>query len=326
MKTKTAYTIFTIIIALSLVLTACGSINTPSAPVKINFAYDYWAGYYPGLIAIEKGYYKESNLDVKAIKPENTDSMMGDFLGGKYDFMAISMGDLINLTQRSDDFYFIIIADESAGADAVMATPDIQTIADLRGKSVGFNQGGFAEVFVMTVLKENGLGTGDVTVVDVDASEVPAKLRDGTIQAGETWEPYVTEAKKDGNVTLFTSKDTPGLVLDGIAVRGEFVRQHPEAVHAFVDGWFKAVDFWLANPQDGNAAAAKISGDDPAAISLEGIGLKTLADNQALFQPGTTTDSAYYTAQLFVDFFVKSGILTKRPDAQKLINADFVKP
>jgi NitT/TauT family transport system substrate-binding protein len=315
-----------LILIAAFLLTACGGASTPSAPVQINFAYDYWAGYYPGLIAIEKGYYAESNLDVKAIKPENTDSMMGDFLGGKYDFMAISMGDLINLTQRSDDLYFIIVSDESAGADAMMASPDIKSVADLRGKSVGFNQGGFAEVFVMTVLKQNGLGPGDVNIVDMDASEVPAKLRDGTIQAGETWEPYVTEAKKDGSTALFTTKDTPGLILDGIAVRGEFARQHPEAVQAFVDGWFKAVDFWLANPQEGNAAAAKISGDDPAAISLEGIGLKTLADNQSLFQPGTTTASAYYTADLFVDFFVKSGILTKRPDVQKLLNADFVKP
>jgi len=315
-----------LIVIMALFITACGNTSTATEPIKINFAYDYWAGYYPGLIAIQKGYYAESNLDVKAIKPENTNVMMGDFMGGKYDFIAVSVGDVISLTQQSDDIYFIIASDESAGGDAFLVNPEIQTIADLRGKKVGVNQGGFAEIFIMTVFSENGLTPAEVTLVDMDASALPANLKNGTVQAGHTWEPYVTEAKNDGNKILFTTADTPGLVIDGIAVRGAFVREHPEAVQAFVSGWFKAVDFWLTNPTEGNAAAAQITGEDPTAISLNGIGLKTLADNQALYQPGTTTASLQYTTQLYVDFFVRTGALTKRPDVQKLLNADFLKP
>jgi NitT/TauT family transport system substrate-binding protein len=316
--------IFMMIMVLSI--SACGQTGASSEPVKVNFAYDYWAGYYPGLIAIQKGYYAESNLEVNAVKPENTNAMMGDFMGGKYDFIAVSVGDVISLTQQSDDIYFIIASDESAGGDAFLAKPEIQTVEDLRGKKVGVNQGGFAEIFIMTVLGENGITPVDVTLVDMDASELPANLRNNTVVAGHTWEPYVTESKNDGNKVLFTTADTPGLVIDGIAVRGAFVREHPEAVQAFVSGWFKAVDFWLANPAEGNAAAAQITGEDPAALSLNGIGLKTLADNQALYRPGTTTASLQYTTQLYVDFFVRNGTLTKKPDIQKLLNAEFLKP
>lgn len=326
MKKKLSSFVVLLVLA-SLVLSACGgSKSSSSEPVKVNFAYDYWAGYYPGLIAIQKGFYAESNLDVTATKPENTDAMIADFLGGKYDFIAVSLGDLINLTQKSDDIYFVIASDESAGGDAFLVTSEIQSIADLSGKSIGVNQGGFAEVFVMTVLAENGVARGDVSIVNMDASELPENMRDGTIQAGHTWEPYVTEAKNDGNKVLFSSADTPGLVIDGIVVRGAFLRENPEAVQAFVDGWFKAVDYWLANPQAGNEAAAQISGDDPTAISLEGIGLKTLADNKALFQQGDSTESLYYTAQLYVDFFITSGTLSKKPDVQKMVNATFVNP
>lgn len=326
MKKRYPQIIGMLIVALALFIGACGNTGAPSEPVKVNFAYDLWAGYYPGLIAIQKGYYAENNLDVNAVKPENTDAMMGDFLGGKYDFIAVSVGDTINLTQTSDDIYFIFASDESAGGDAFLATPEIQKISDLRKKNIGVNQGGFAEIFIMTVLNDNGLTSADVTLVDMDASELPENLRNGTVQAGHTWEPYVTESKNDGNHVLFSTLDTPGLVIDGIAVRGAFLREHPEAVQAFVDGWFKAVDFWIANPEEGNAAAAMITGDDPAAISLEGIGLKTLADNQALYQKGNTTASLYYTTQLYVDFFVRSGTLTKKPDIQKLINPNFVNP
>lgn len=322
---KKASLFIVVLVLMSLVLSACGgSSATSSEPVKVNFAYDWWAGYYPALIAIEKGFYAESNLDVVATKPELTDTMMADFLGGKYDFIGVSLGDLINLTQLSDDIYFVIASDESAGGDAFLSTTDIQSFADLKGKNIGVNQGSFAEVFVMATLAENGIGRGDVTIVNMDASELPAGLRDGTIEAGHTWEPYVTEAKNDGNKVLFSSADTPGLVIDGIVVRGAFVREHPEAAQAFVDGWFRAVDYWMANPEEGNEAAAKLSGDDPAEISLEGIDLKTLADNQALFQQGDTTASLFFTAQLYVDYFISSGALSKNPDVQKMLDGTFV--
>jgi ABC-type nitrate/sulfonate/bicarbonate transport system substrate-binding protein len=112
--------------------------------------------------------------------------------------------------------------------------------------------------------------------------------------------------------------------MDGIVVRSAFVHEHPEAVQAFVDGWIKGVDYWMTNPQEGNEAAAQISGDDPADISLEGIDLKTLADNQALFQQGDTTASLFYTAQLYVDYFISTGTLSTPPDVQNLINGTFV--
>lgn len=307
-----------------LVLTACGG-TQPKDLGKLRFAYDFWPGYYPALIAIEKGYYAEEGLQVEAIKPENTDALMSDFIGGKYDLMAVSLGDVVNLTQLTSDVAIIFASDESAGGDAMVASPEIQSITDLSGKQIGVNQGSFAELFIVTLLEENGMNSADVTFIDMDAADAPTALRNSEVQAAHTWEPYVTEAKNDGNHVLFSSADTPGLIPDIIAVRGAVLRENPEAVAAFVRGWFRAVDFWKANPEEGNAAAAKQLGDDPSTISLEGIKLNSLSDNQALFTEGDTTASIYHTAQLYVDFFVQIGSLTKKPDIDKLLNPSFLK-
>ncbi len=311
-------------LACALTLSACGG-TQPKDLGTLRFAYDFWPGYYPALIAIEKGYYAEEGLTVEAVKPENTDALMSDFIGGKYDLMAVSLGDVVNLTQLSDDVAVIFASDESAGGDAMVVSPEIQSIADLQGKQIGVNQGSFAELFIVTLLERNGLSTTDVTFIDMDAAAAPGALASGQVQAAHTWEPYVTEAKSAGNNVLFTSADTPGLIPDIIAVRGEVLRENPDAVAAFTRGWFKAVDFWLANPSEGNAAAAKQLGDDPASISLEGIKLNTLADNQALYTQGDTTASIYHTAGLYVEFFVEIGSLTKRPDINKLLNSSFLK-
>jgi len=305
-------------------LIACGG-SKPKDLGTLRFAYDYWPGYYPALIAIEKGYYAEDGLTVDAIKPENTDELMSDFIGGKYDLMAVSLGDVVNLTQLTNDVAIIFASDESAGGDAMVASSEIKSITDLRGKQIGVNQGSFAELFIVTLLEKNGLTSADVTFVDMDAAAAPAALRSGEVQAAHTWEPYVTEAKNDGATVLFTSADTPGLIPDIIAVRTAVLKQNPDAVAAFVKGWFRAVDFWKANPADGNAAAATQLKFEANTISLDGIKLNTLSDNKTLFSQGDTTASIYYTAKLYADFFVEIGSLTKRPDINKLLDPRFLK-
>jgi len=313
-----------LIVAGMLLLSSCGG-SQPKDLGTLRFAYDYWPGYYPALIAIEKGYYAEEGLTVNAIKPENTDELMSDFIGGKYDLMAVSLGDVVNLTQLTDDVAIIFASDESAGGDAMVTSADIKSISDLRGKQIGVNQGSFAELFIVTLLEDNGLTTADVNFVDMDAAAAPAALRSGEVQAAHTWEPYVTEAKNDGANVLFTSADTPGLIPDIVAVRGAVLRDNPDAVAAFVRGWFKAVEFWKANPDDGNAAAAAQLQVEPDTISLDGIKLNSLGDNQTLFAKGDSTASIYYTAQLYADFFVEIGSLTKRPDINNLLNPMFLK-
>lgn len=71
-----------------------------------------------------------------------------------------------------------------------------------------------------------------------------------------------------------------------------------KAFSTFVKGWFKAVDYWKAHPDQGNILAARALGVGPNTISLKGIRLTTLKDNIELFKAGETRRSA----RLYVDF------------------------
>jgi NitT/TauT family transport system substrate-binding protein len=327
MNIKSIYKLIALIIVLTMMLSACGSsgqVNPSSGPVTVRFAYDYWPGYYPALIANQKKFYEDENIKLQAIKPENTDALMADFLAGKYDAIAVSLGDVIVLTQSNDDFVVVMSSDESAGGDAVLVNPSIKSIAELKGKKIGTNIGGFGEVFITTVLKSNNIQPSEVTFVNMDASEGPSKLKQNELDAVHTWEPYVSEAKGNGAKVLFSSADTPGLIIDVIVFRGAFAREHPEAVKGFVNGWFKAVDYWLLNNDDGNAAAAKELNINPSEISLEGIKLQTLENNKVLFTPGNTSESLYYTTGVFTDFFINKGSLREAPDINKLLTSQYL--
>ena len=315
-----------LLLATAVGLAACGGRGGPAAQPRppLRFGFDLWPGYYPALIADGKGFFSAAGVAVEPIHPEQTDTMMADFTAGKYDAIGIALGDLVSLTQSDADFSIVLVSDESAGGDAVVALRGIPAVADLRGKRIGVNKGGFAELFVTTMLAEQGLTPADVTLVDMDAAELPARLAAGEVQAGHTWEPYLTQIVDQGGTVLFSSAQTPGLIPDVIAFRGQVIRERPDDVRAFVKAWGQAVDFWLDQREEGTAIAAAALKIPPESISLKGIRLLTLADNQALFQPGQTTASLEHTTRLYVDFYTSNGTIRRPPDLARLLNRSFL--
>ena len=51
----------------------------------------------------------------------------------------------------------VLVLSDSQGGDGILATNDIRTIADLRGKAVAFGFRGISQFYVNVLLKEAGL-------------------------------------------------------------------------------------------------------------------------------------------------------------------------
>jgi len=162
-------------------------------------------------------------------------------------------------------------------------------------------------------------------LVKVEASDIPQRLKNNAIQAGHTWQPHLSEAMKSGGNILFTSKQTPGLILDMIVFRGEIIRDRPEDVRAFVRGWLEASTYWKANVQEGNAIISKALKIPLNTISLEGVNLTDLGKNQKLFQ-SSNSNSIYKNAKIYADFFIRSGNVTRIPELKSLFNSSFLNP
>ncbi|MBC1297776.1 ABC transporter substrate-binding protein, partial [Nostoc sp. UCD122] len=293
-------------------------------PLKIPSG--YFVGEYPAIIAQEKGFFKAQGVDVELILHKRYIQLeQGNFSAGKYDGAMYSLGSFIILSATNPDIQCVMVVDESTGADVVVAQSQIKTVADLKAKKLGANLGGFSEVFVTEMLKTANLTSDDVNLVKSEASEVPQRLKNNTIQAGHTWEPHLSEARKLGEHILFSSKETPGLILDMIVFRGEIIRDRPEDVRAFVRGWLQAVNYWKANVQEGNAIISKVLKIPSNTISLEGVNLIDLGENQKLLQ-SSSPNSIYKTAKIYTDFFIRSGNVTRIPELKTLFNSSFLKP
>ncbi|MEH2436621.1 MAG: ABC transporter substrate-binding protein [Nostoc sp.] len=204
--------IFIIIACLLFACHAWTPTELKRPPLKLIFG--SFVGEYPGIIAQEKGFFKAQGVDVELIYKRSIQLEQANFSAGKYDGISLSLGSFIILSATNPHIQGAIVIDESTGADVVVVQPQIKTIADLKGKKLGANLGGFSEVFVTEMLKTANLTSDNVKLVKLEASEIPQRLKNNTIQAGHTWEPHFSEAMKLGGHILFTSKQTPGLILD----------------------------------------------------------------------------------------------------------------
>jgi len=315
-----------IFIIIGWLLFACHSpepLKVKRPPLKVNCV--PFVGNMPVLIAQNKGFFKAQGIEVELSYVDYLQLQQADFSAGKYDAIGLTLGDFIILSATNPDMQAVMVVDESTGVDAVVAQSDIQTIFDLKGKKLGADLGGFSEVFLSEMLKTSKLTSEDVSLVKVEALEVPQRIQNNAIQAGHTWEPYLSEALKLGANILFTSKQTPGLILDVIVFRGEVIRDRPEDIRAFVRGWLQALSYWETNIPEGNEIASKALNIPSNTISFEGIDLIDFAENQKFFQ-SDSPNYIYKTAKKYADFFIRMGNVTRLPNIESLFNSSFLTP
>jgi NitT/TauT family transport system substrate-binding protein len=154
--------------------------------------------------------------------------------------------------------------------------------------------------------------------------KVPASIP-SLIEAGCTWEPYTSESRAKGGKVIFSSAETPGLIVDVLAFRKDVIQNRPEDVNAFIAAWFEVLQYWKDNPDEGNAIIATITGQKPEEIFTEGITLLDQNANLKAFTQGTDYTSLYFAAQQEVQFVVGISDITNPVNINELLDPSFLK-
>ena len=239
----------------------CGK-SEPAKPAPkakaepIIIAYTPWNGYGALFVAAQKGMFKAKGVDVQIQAIEDVGARKQSIVAKKIQGMAASVDVSVAAIGQGVPLKFVWAFDASAGADGLLVTKasGIKTIADLKGKEVAYHKGSASHLYLTTLLKKNGMKDEDVKAVEMKASEAASALMAGKVPAAVTWEPHITKAAAAGNIILSTTKDTPALIADVLALHEDFVKANPDAVQKIVAALSEATDFIQKNP----AEAAKI--------------------------------------------------------------------
>ncbi len=308
---------------IALVLTGCNATAASKSerpPLKV--AVNVWPGDYPMAIAQQQGFFAKHGVEVEIVYSADYPQAITDYASGKVDAMNIALGDLMPLISRRDS-KVVLIADSSEGIDQIIATDEIQSAADLKGKRIGVKLGSYAEVFVREFLRANNIAVTDVTFVDT-VVESAADFFPSQVDAMHTYEPYTSEVLKSGGHVLATSADTRPLLLPAvIAFSADVAVERPEDVRAFVAAYFEAVDWMYAHETEAPAVVAQALGLTPEDIFLDdGDRVLTLAENRTALAPGT--GEIYLIANEYIEFLTETGRLTFAPNLEELIDSSFL--
>ncbi|WP_019530465.1 ABC transporter substrate-binding protein [Dasania marina] len=295
--------------------------TTPAPSTDINIAFDLWPGYYPLIIAEQQGYFKKYQLNVKSTYFDRVSKLQTRFVDKQFDAVCIALGDIFSLLEQLPNARIILIADLSAGGDALLSlSPLPKNLNNLR---IGINVNGFGELFITEFLKDYDHNIEDVTLVNIDASETTQLLLSRQVDIVHSWEPFVTEAISAGAKILYTSRQAPGLLPDVVAFHGDFLALHPQAAKNFTKAWFEAVEWWLNNPAAGNKIIEKtLTLNKP--VDLKGIKLMSYEDNLDSFNNPRSARSLDRVLNRYIEFFSHKNIISKELNATEIINANFL--
>ena len=216
---------------------------------------------------------------------------------------------------------------ENGGRYAIVASSDIQSVGDLRGKRIGLNLNTTSELFVSYMLQGQQMTSNDVTFIEMSPSQVSQNIP-GQIDAGLVWEPYLSQALAQGKKLIYQSDYYSTLIPRLIVFQKSVIDQRPADIRAFVLAWDDAVNYRISYTQESLAIISKATGLSPSDLTLtSNRTLLTLNSNIKLFanNPGTDPSSIYFIAKFNRDYLVNMGYMTNLPDINTLLDPSFIK-
>ena len=125
---------------------------------------------------------------------------------------------------------------------------------------------------------------------------------------------------------LLDSSKTPGVIVDSLAFRPDFIRSNPDAVRKIIQAWYEALQFHKAHPQEANAIMAKFTGDKPEAFAgyLKDVRFYGPKENMAYFGTPDKPGDLYDVVERAIDLWIKTKQIPKRIDPKEIIDGSFI--
>ena len=179
----------------------------------------------------------------------------------------------------------------------------IRSIADLKGKRVGFTKGSSAHNIVVQTLEKAGLTYADITPVYLTPPDAGPAFANGSIDAWAIWDPYfaIGETKQNGRILVNASEITKSNSFY-IANR-DFAKNHGKVLQQIVDVTSSTAK-WAEQHRDEVAKSL-------SAVTGIPLDIQTVAANRSSFVVGPITDDIITTQQGVADRFFKLGLIPK---------------
>ncbi|MGF1514499.1 MAG: ABC transporter substrate-binding protein [Elainellaceae cyanobacterium] len=227
------------------------------------------------------------------------------------------------------------IHDVIGEAEALAVKDGISEVADLAGTTLAVPFGSTTHFVLLSLMEMEGLGSQDVTVLDLQPQDMVAAWQRGDIDGGYVWYPHLQRMLDEGGSVLITSADMSdrGVVTADVGiVSNDFIGQYPNAVTQYVSMLDEAIAFYREDPEAAAEAIAPELGLTPeeSLQAMEKL-IWLTSDEQAAAEYLGTADQTGEFAQVLkdsADFMVTQDTIQSAPELksyQDILNPEVLK-
>ena len=230
----------------------------------------------PIYLGVQEGLFEAEGLDVTLTLAQGGAAIVPAVTSGQMDFGFSNITSMI--VGRSKGLPVQMVApggsstgDTQADFASVMTLPDsgIETTKDLEGKKIGVNAlNNISDSTISEAVKQAGGDYESINFVEIPFPELSAQLAAGTVDAIAAVEPFVTIAKANGAVPVFSNYAEPvdDLTVAVYFASDEYVQKNPEIVEKFVRAIKASQEFAEANPDKVRAVLPTYTSLQPEVI------------------------------------------------------------
>jgi NitT/TauT family transport system substrate-binding protein len=299
---------------------------------RITFGVDFSVISAPVWVAEKRGYFQKEGLDVKIRDYSSGITALRDMLEkGNLNMVTVAQTPVM-YNSFSKNNYAIIAAMACSYEDVLLLTRGengIKTSTDLKGKKIGTPVGSSGHFFLGLFLVHNGLKISDVTVIDIDAPDLPKALSEGRVDAIAIWQPHIYNAQKllDRKTLLLPSKNIYREDFYFVPNKN-FIKNNPEALKKFLKAIDRAENFIHENREEAiNVVSERLRLDRETVNSFwNGYEFKLFLDQTVL--TGLEAEARWaiknkYTTAIkipdYLDFIRTDALKAIKPEAVNII-------
>ena len=235
----------------------------------------------------------EYGIDVEFVLNDDVPASLNAFKNGDIDVHWYTIDAMPTIMPELGDFDPVVLwqSDWSRGGDAIVVKRGINSVADLKGKSVAVAELTPSHTFLLYLLEAGGLTVDDIRIQGVpSAIDAAAAFKSGNVDAAVVWSPddELSVRAVSGAKVLESTRSASNIIADVFFAKRSYVEANREKLEKLYEGWMRGAA--EINASDANKReAARIIGpemsltEDDAVAMIDNVRLTTHGDNENFF-------------------------------------------
>jgi ABC-type nitrate/sulfonate/bicarbonate transport system substrate-binding protein len=321
MPLRTALAAWLSVFAIMLAFGALATTAQAQTQVRVGRPQAGTFQFVPVQVGIESGIFRKHGLDVQGVDFGGGPRVQQALAAGSIEIAIGSGPELALVAKGAPEIGIAAMADAPyAVVLAVLKDGPVRTAADLKGRTISVSSRGSLTYWLAQELsRQQGWGPGGFTIAPLGttAAQMAAlKTRQIDGMVVEVNAGYRLEEEGSGRVLVQFGDIIKLFHIYVLYARNDFAEKSPDAVRAFLAGWFETIDYMHAN-RDKTIEIVRRTADVSPAIAMRNYDeLMGMFSRTGRFNPEALN--------VLARSFVELGTLPKEPDMTSLVTEKFL--